>query len=99
MSLRQLRRALRRADGDQPPREFGDLLVDALRPEPIGGLSAELARPLRRVRAVLAAARRSAADGCDPRYTLWQAWQRSRSAAALAGGQRTRWHRGRPGRP
>ena len=26
---------------------------------------------------MLAAARRSAADGGDPRYTLWQAWQRS----------------------
>src|SRR6185437_2518962 len=25
----------------------------------------------------LAAARRSAADGQDPRYTLWQAWHRS----------------------
>jgi RecB family exonuclease len=32
---------------------------------------------LRKVRAVLAAARRSAADGQDPRYTLWQAWHRS----------------------
>ncbi len=85
VSLRQLRRALRRLDGSQPPREFGDLLVDALhgsprrghhRPES-RGLPAELARPLRRVRAVLAAARRSAADGGDPRYTLWQAWHRS----------------------
>ena len=86
VSLRQLRRALRRADGDQPPREIGDLLMDAIAHEPaagasaslrVGGLSAEQARPLRRVRAVLAAARRSAADGGDPRYTLWQAWQRS----------------------
>ena len=40
-------------------------------------LAAELGRPLRRVRAVLAAARRSADDGGDPRYTLWQAWHRS----------------------
>jgi superfamily I DNA/RNA helicase/RecB family exonuclease len=79
VSLRQLRRALRRQDGTQPPRELGDLLVDALQREPgsADGLSAELARPLRRVRAVLAAARRSAAEGEDPRYTLWQSWHRS----------------------
>ena len=76
VSLRQLRRALRRADGAQPPRELGDLLIDALRREP-GGLSADQARPLKRVRAVLAAARRTAAEGGDPRYTLWQAWHRS----------------------
>ena len=76
VSLRQLRRALRRADGRQPPRELGDLLIDALRREP-RGLSADQARPLKRVRAVLAAARRTAAEGGDPRYTLWQAWHRS----------------------
>ena len=84
VSLRQLRRALRRADwghrplaGDcQPPREFTDLLVEALGNE-TDRLSADQGRPLRRVRAVLAAARRSAADGQDPRYTLWQAWHRS----------------------
>ncbi|MCT7660990.1 PD-(D/E)XK nuclease family protein [Mycobacterium deserti] len=76
ISLRQLRRALRRADGHQPPRALGDLLVDALAQEP-GGLTAELARPLRRVRAVLTAAGRSADEGADPRYTLWQAWHRS----------------------
>jgi superfamily I DNA/RNA helicase/RecB family exonuclease len=76
VSLRQLRRALRRADGSQPPRELGDLLVEALEREP-KGLSAEQARPLRRVRSVLAAARRTAADKADPRYTLWQAWNRS----------------------
>ena len=76
VSLRQLRRALRRADGAQPPRELGDLLIEALRREP-GGLSADQARPLKRVRAVLAAARRTAAEGGDPRYTLWQAWHRS----------------------
>ena len=29
------------------------------------------------MRAVLAAARRSAGDGLDPRHTLWQAWNRS----------------------
>jgi superfamily I DNA/RNA helicase/RecB family exonuclease len=76
VSLRQLRRALRRADGSQPPRELGDLLVSALEQEP-AGLSADLARPLRRLRSVLAAARSTADDGSDPRYTLWQAWHRS----------------------
>jgi superfamily I DNA/RNA helicase/RecB family exonuclease len=76
VSLRQLRRALRRADGAQPPREFTDLLIEALDSE-TDGLSADQGRPLRRVRAVLAAARRSTADGLDPRYTLWQAWHRS----------------------
>jgi superfamily I DNA/RNA helicase/RecB family exonuclease len=86
VSLRQLRRALRRADGCQPQREFSELLVEALEnetqlgappPRRVRGLSADLGRPLRRVRAVLAAARRSAAEGQDPRYTLWQAWHRS----------------------
>lgn len=81
ISLRQLRRALRRADGACPPREFGDLLLGALTgDDPAGllrGLPARAARPLRRVRAVLAAAVRSDREGKDPRYTLWQAWHRS----------------------
>ena len=76
VTLRQLRRALRRADGGQPPREFTDLLVEALNND-TDRVSTDLGRPLRRVRAVLAAARASAADGQDPRYTLWQAWHRS----------------------
>ena len=76
VSLRQLRRALRRADGAQPPRDFADLLVGAL-DNGTDGLSAETARPLQRVRTALTAARRSAKDGGDPRYTLWQAWHRS----------------------
>jgi RecB family exonuclease len=76
VSLRQLRRALRRADRCRPPRELTELLVDALDNE-TDRLSADQGRPLRQVRAVLAAARRSAADGQDPRYTLWQAWHRS----------------------
>src|SRR6476659_7113521 len=76
VSLRQLRRALRRADGCQPQRDFSELLVAALHND-TDGLSADLGRPLRRVRAVLAAARASAAEGQDPRYTLWQAWHRS----------------------
>ena len=52
------------------------LLVEALDRVP-PGLAAELGRPLRRVSGVLTAARRTAADGGDPRYTLWQAWHRS----------------------
>jgi superfamily I DNA/RNA helicase/RecB family exonuclease len=76
VSLRQLRRALRRVDGNQPPREFSELLVDALEND-TDGISVELGRPLRRVRAVLVAARGSARDGQDPRYILWQAWHRS----------------------
>ncbi len=76
VSLRQLRRVLRRADRSRPPRDFGELLVDALESES-AGVSGNLARPLQRVRAVLAAARRGEADGADPRYTLWQAWHRT----------------------
>ena len=75
VSLRQLRRALRRADGSQAPRDFAELLVEAL-DRGVDGLSENLARPLNRVRNVLAAARRSVDDGADPRYTLWQAWHR-----------------------
>ncbi|MGE0215990.1 PD-(D/E)XK nuclease family protein, partial [Mycolicibacterium sp.] len=73
--LRQLRRALRRAAAD-PTREFGDLLVDALE-HGADALSEEQGRALRRVRTVLAAARRSADGGRDPRHTLWQVWDRS----------------------
>lgn len=81
VTLRQLRRTLRRHAGD---REFADLLVAALRGEPIR-LPAAQARPVRRVRAVLDAAARCQRDGpgappaCggDPRYTLWAAWHRS----------------------
>jgi superfamily I DNA/RNA helicase/RecB family exonuclease len=75
VSLRQLRRALRRADGSQPPRDFGELVVEAVE-RGCDGLSVNLAGPLRRVGAVLAAARRSDEEGQDPRYTLWQAWHR-----------------------
>ncbi|OBB74735.1 ATP-dependent DNA helicase [Mycobacterium sp. 852014-52144_SCH5372336] len=75
VSLRQLRRALRRIDGSQPPRDFGDLLVEAVE-HGVDGLPENLGRPLDRVRKVLVAARRSAESGADPRYTLWQAWQR-----------------------
>ncbi len=72
VSLRQLRRALRRADGGQPPREFADLLVEALDGAAVD-LPDQLARPLHRVSGVLAAARRGDAER-DPRITLWQAW-------------------------
>ncbi len=88
VSLRQLRRALRRVDNSG--REFGALLVETL----TGGeqpLPDQLARPVRRVRAVLDAARRSATAGQDPRFVLWQAWH--------ASGLSRRWQAaaGRPG--
>ncbi|MEI6698916.1 MAG: PD-(D/E)XK nuclease family protein, partial [Mycobacteriaceae bacterium] len=67
VSLRQLRRALRRADRD---------LRDALT-GPAPQLPATLAAPVKRVRAVLAAAARSHRSHHDPRYTLWQVWERS----------------------
>ncbi len=79
VSLRQLRRTLRRAHAGSPPRGFADLLVDALDPDlPVDGDVPDLlARALTRVRKVLAAARRSEADGLDPRFTLWQAWHQT----------------------
>lgn len=75
VSLRQLRRALRRAAPENPG-GFGELLVEALRRDR-HTLADEQARALRRVSAVLTAARRSAEQGSDPRHTLWQAWHRS----------------------
>jgi superfamily I DNA/RNA helicase/RecB family exonuclease len=77
VSLRQLRRTLRRADVDVPLREFADLLVEALTGDSLRRLSATQARPLRRVRAVLDAAACCHRRGGDPRYTLWAAWRRS----------------------
>jgi superfamily I DNA/RNA helicase/RecB family exonuclease len=79
VSLRALRRGLRRADAAENPaaenpRAFGDLLVDAL----TGGVSrypAAHASALRRVGAVLDAPARLAGE--DPRRALWQAWRRS----------------------
>ena len=79
VSLRQLRRTLRRVDPGDAPRDFADLLVDALdprRPVP-GDVPDQLARALKLVRKVLAAASRSQADGLDPRFTLWQAWHQT----------------------
>ena len=77
VSLRQLRRTLRRVDIDGAAKEFGDLLVGALTGKSSVRLPAAQARPLQRVRAVLDAAAGSHRDGEDPRYTLWAAWQRS----------------------
>ena len=74
VTLRQLRRALRRLDSTVPPLEFGDLLVTALRGDLPDGLAAPHARALRRVRAVLQSAARA---GADPRSALWEVWQRS----------------------
>jgi superfamily I DNA/RNA helicase/RecB family exonuclease len=67
VSLRQLRRALRRTDTP---------LTDALT-GPAPQLPPTLAGPVKRVRAVLAAAARGHRRHHDPRYTLWQAWERS----------------------
>ncbi|MCV7193175.1 ATP-dependent helicase [Mycolicibacterium brumae] len=71
VTLRQLRRTLRRLDGASPPRDFGELAAEALNAP--GAVNGPGARQLQRVAAVLKAAR---ADG-DPRRRLWQAWRRS----------------------
>jgi superfamily I DNA/RNA helicase/RecB family exonuclease len=67
VSLRQLRRALRRTERT---------VLDALT-GPAPQLPTTLAAPVKRVRSVLAAAARSHRSHHDPRYTLWQAWERS----------------------
>ncbi|OYN75631.1 ATP-dependent helicase [Mycolicibacterium sphagni] len=72
VTLRQLRRALRRSG----PGVFGEQLVAALTTGRVE-LPATLARPVNRVRAVLTAAARGHRQHRDPRYTLWQAWERS----------------------
>ncbi|HEY6820296.1 MAG TPA: ATP-dependent DNA helicase [Mycobacterium sp.] len=77
VSLRQLRRTLRRAEIEGSSREFGDLLVEALNGGSSARLAAAQARPLQRVRAVLDAAAGSHRRGETPRYTLWAAWHRS----------------------
>lgn len=74
VSLRQLRRALRRTFGHQ--QEFSELLAKSVQRVP-DGLPADLARCLQRVQAVLRAAKQSHRGGEDPRNTLWQAWNRS----------------------
>ncbi|MGI9124202.1 MAG: ATP-dependent helicase [Mycobacterium sp.] len=67
VSLRQLRRALRRTE---------TTLTQALTGR-APQLPATLVKPVKRVRAVLAAATGSQRTNHDPRYTLWQAWERS----------------------
>jgi len=67
VSLRQLRRALRRADRSLRTALSG----------PAPQLPATLAAPVKRVRAVLVAATRSHRSHHDPRFTLWQVWERS----------------------
>ncbi|CAN1560078.1 UvrD Superfamily I DNA and RNA helicases [Mycobacteriaceae bacterium] len=67
VSLRQLRRALRRTD-----RSLREALTG-----PAPQLPATLAAPVKRVRSVLTAAARSHRSHHDPRFTLWQAWERS----------------------
>lgn len=75
VSLRQLRRVLGRG-GPPGAAGFEARLVAALTGE-VDALPAGHARPLRRVRAVLAAAARCQRDGKDPHHTLWQVWRRS----------------------
>lgn len=75
VSLRQLRRALRRCATD-PDVPAGTLLVSALTGKP-SGLPPTLAGPVKRVRGVLAAASHGHRANSDPRYTLWQVWERS----------------------
>lgn len=67
VSLRQLRRALRRS---------GNTLSAALTAT-VPALPGALSAPVNRVRGVLAAAGRAQRRHRDPRYTLWQAWERS----------------------
>lgn len=77
VSLRQLRRTLRRADTSG--RDFGALVVEAVQwgRHPAVELPDQLARPLRRVGDVYRAASRSHRRGEDPRFVLWRAWHHS----------------------
>jgi superfamily I DNA/RNA helicase/RecB family exonuclease len=75
VSLRQLRRALRRGAED-PDRPAAELLAQALTGTP-PHLPTTLAGPVKRVRGVLAAAARGHSGQHDPRFTLWQSWERS----------------------
>ena len=77
ITLRQLRRALRRAASVRTTPAPEDPLIAALTANTLVRLPAVQARPVRRLRAVLSAAARAHRQGQDPRYTLWQAWQRS----------------------
>jgi RecB family exonuclease len=73
VSLRQLRRALRRGAED-PDLPGGRLLARALS-DPLLQLPPTLAGPVKRVRGVLRAATRGGQG--DPRHALWRAWERS----------------------
>ncbi len=73
VSLRGLRRSLRRSENNGTPRRFEELLIDALTGEL--KVPAAYAPALRRVRAVLDAAAHAAEE--DPNFALWQAWRRS----------------------
>ena len=75
VALRQLRRSMRRADGGESTRTFGEQLVDAVTAGIAPGVRPAQAAAVRRVCGVLAAATESA--GRDPRYALWAAWNRS----------------------
>lgn len=66
VALRQLRRALGRRG-----RSVAGALTGSAPALPAG-----LATPVARVRAVLASAARAHRGNHDPRYTLWQAWER-----------------------
>ncbi len=77
VSLRQLRRALCQGETGDSGEGFDARLVTVLTgAEPLP-LPAAQASPVRRVRAVLHAAARCHRRSQDPRYTLWQAWQRT----------------------
>jgi RecB family exonuclease len=67
VSLRRLRRALRRTRTSLPAALTG-------RPPQLAGA---LGTAVKRVRSVLSGAARANRDHHDPRYTLWQAWERS----------------------
>lgn len=75
VALRQLRRTVSRTESGGITTGFGDRLVDVLAGELPVDLPGPAVRPLRRVRAVLAAAQNAA--GHDPRLALWQVWSRS----------------------
>lgn len=74
VSLRGMRRSMRRRQDAKDPRAFGDQLVDALTGD-LSALPPTHAAALRRVQSVVDGPARVAGE--DPRYALWQAWSRS----------------------
>lgn len=94
VSLRQLRRALRRR-GIAPDADFGDRLISVLTDELPDGMTTAQVRPLSRIHTVLRAAVAAHTDGADPRSVLWNTWQRTGLqrrlvAAADRGGESAR---------